>query len=117
MEAITLVALVTLMKKVVDTFKYVTNRNINALVTQVVTWATGVLLVWIATAADITADLAIFGQTFGDLNGGSIILGGMIFSSAASVVYDLQASNDNADTAATPPLLPRSSHHNNHPTS
>lgn len=109
MEAITLVALVALMKKVVDTFKYVTNKDLNALVTQLVTWLTGVATVWLATSADITSGLSIFGTTFGELNGGSILLGGMIFSSAASVVYDIQASRDNTDTAATPPFLPKSS--------
>ena len=109
MEAITLVALVALMKKIVDTFKYVTNKDVNAFVTQLVTWLTGVVTVWLATSADITSGLSIFGTTFGALNGGSILLGGMIFSSAASVVYDIQASRDNNDTAATPPLLPKSS--------
>lgn len=106
MEAITLIALVALMKKVVDTFKFVTNRDVNSIVTQFVTWVTGIFLVWLATTADITQGLAIFGATFGDLNGGSIILGGMIFSSAASVAYDFQAARDNSDSAATPPLLP-----------
>lgn len=109
MEAITLVALVALMKKVVDTFKFVTNGNINSIVTQVVTWTTGVMVVWLATSADITSGLSIFGTTFGDLNGGSIFLGGLIFSSGASVVYDFQAARDNTDTANTPPLLPGSS--------
>ena len=106
MEAISLIALVTLMKKIVDTFKFVTNRNINALVTQIVTWATGVFVLWLAANADITENVEVFGVTFGALETGSIVLGGMIFSSAASVVYDYQASRDNSDTAKTPPLLP-----------
>lgn len=106
METITIVALVALMKKVVDTFKFITNRNLNALVTQLVTWITGIFLVWLSTSADITETLSIFGTTFGDLNGGSIVLGGMIFSSVASVVYDYQAARDNSDSAATPQLIP-----------
>lgn len=106
MEAISLVALVALMQKIVDTFKYITNKNINAFVTQFTAWLVGIVTVWLSTKADITENIEIFGQSFGSLNFGSIVLGGMIFSSAASVVYDLKTSRDNTDSAKMPPLLP-----------
>lgn len=106
MEAISLISLVALMKKVVDTLKFITNKNASAFVTQLCAWAIGVGIVWLSTLADITERISIFGTTFNNMNFGSIVLGGMIFASTASVIYDYQAARDNTDSAVTPPLLP-----------
>lgn len=106
MEAITLLTFVALIKKVVDTFKFITNKQVNAFITQVSTWVVGSVLVWVATSADITSSISVFGTTFGQFNFGSIILGGMLLGSGGSVLYDYQAARDNTDSAKTSALLP-----------
>lgn len=106
MEAITLITLVAFVKKFVDSSKFLTNMNINALVTQAWTWLGGMVILAAATAADITKNIEAFGMTLGQLDGWSIILGGAMLGSGASVLYDFQAASDNSDTAQTPLLLP-----------
>ena len=109
MEAVTLITLVAFVKKFVDTSKYVTNRNVNALATQIWTWVGGTIILAAARLAEITENIEAFGLTLGQLDLWSVILGGAMLGSGASVVYDYQAARDNSDTAKTPPLLPNAS--------
>lgn len=108
MEVITVASLVALIKKAVDLLKYVTNKQYNALVTQVVVWVAAVAVVFLAANANLTSALQVFGNTtLGSLDGGSLILGGLLIGSSASVfLHDVPAAIDNKDTAYAPPLLP-----------
>jgi hypothetical protein len=96
MEPISLIALTAVVVKVMTVLKSLTgpHRDINAVVTQFVTWGAGVGVLVLAAHAGISADLVFAGARLGDLDAGSLLLGGVMFGSAASVAFDAIGSRD-----------------------
>lgn len=105
-----IVLLAALGGKVLDFIKYLTNRDWNAVVTQASAWATGIVLTFVASAANVFDGLVVPGldQTFQDLNGASKVLVGSALLSLLSVAYDFKKAFDGTDSAKTPSLLPGS---------
>lgn len=108
METVTVLGLIALVKKSVDMLKYITNKQVNSAVTQLVVWVSSFVVLAIAGNADITENLKVFGEfTLGSLNFASLVLGGLLVGSSASLLaHDIPAALDNKDTARTPALLP-----------
>lgn len=108
MEVISLIAILALGKKLVDLLKYVRAADWNASITQVVTWIAFVGILALAGAADVSSGIEVFaGQTLGSLDFASLVLAGLIYGSASSVVLvDFRKAIDRSDSAKTPPLLP-----------
>ena len=106
MEIVGLTALIAIIWKVVDFLKFVTNRDVNAAVTQLSVWlaATGVAL--LAREAEPFSTIGVVGTTFGDLSTPAIILFALGLGSTASGVVDLKKAIDGSDSAAVPPLIP-----------
>lgn len=105
MEVFSLVTLTTLVAKVMSFVKYLTGAQYREAGTQALTWLAGVLVVVVASAADVTQDLVIFGEmVLEDLSGLSQILAGLSLSSTASFAYDFKKALDNSDSASEPPL-------------
>lgn len=100
------VALLALIKVFVDFGKSVTNKDVNAIFTQLFAWVAGIGAVWIY-AQTVWADSIQFGdRALSSFNFASIVCVGLALASAAGVTSDLIKSIDNTDSAAKPPLLP-----------
>lgn len=105
MDALTLAVLGTLVVKVVSVVKSIGKDN-NAVVTQLVGWAVGIGVAFLAAHAQVTSDLVVFGaHRFGDLDGGSLVFAGLSLASGGSFAYDVKKALDYSDSASEPRLL------------
>lgn len=108
MEVVTFTSLIALGNKFTAFLKSITNKDWNAVITQLVHWAgmTGVIL--LAASADIANNLVPFNgaPALKDLNFGSIVFAGMSLGSLGSVIYDFKKARDNTDGATEPALIP-----------
>lgn len=105
-SALALTILGTLGWKLVDFTKYLTNKDWNAAATQLYAWAIGIVLVVLASAADVFEGFALPGMTVpvGDMDIGSLLVVGMSMSSLMGVGFDFKKALDGSDSAVTPPL-------------
>ncbi len=107
MEAgpVTLVMVLFLIKKIVDTIKMATAGDSAGLKTQGLVSVVAIAITWLCTVADITKNIKVWGFTFAGLDAGSILLGGLLLGVSASVVVnDLPKQLDRNDTAKVPRL-------------
>lgn len=105
LTTVTLLTLITLIQKVIDFVKFAsTGRHWREVATQIIVWAVAVAVIWMATAANITAAFVIAGTKLGDMNAGSIILLGLSYGSGASFLNDYRNARDNTASAAMPKL-------------
>lgn len=106
MEVITLVTLMALVVKITSVVKAIGKDN-NAVVTQLVTWAVGVAVLFLAAQATITSGIVVFDgiPALGDLDNASLVLVGLSYASGGSFAYDLKKAIDSSDSAAEPSLL------------
>ena len=112
MDFVPLIVVGSLLKKVVDFLKFLTGKDWNAALTQIVVWVAGVLLMWLLSASDFADGIVIGGIDLGDMNAASIVLAGLGLASTVSLVgQDLLKALDRSQSAATPQLIPDS-----HPT-
>lgn len=93
--------------KVVAFVTFVTNKQVNAIVTQVVTWVAGIGVMTLIAATDFASGIGIGDQTLDSVNGASLVLIGMTVASWSSVAYDFKRAFDVSDTARQPKMLPR----------
>lgn len=115
MDLIPLVVLTAMIKKIVDTLKYGLAGDVNAVVTQIVAWLSGVGVMFVAANADFAESMAVNGVALGALNNWSIALIGVNLASTAGVAWDAIKAIDNNNSAAVPDLLSRSHTHNPQP--
>lgn len=108
MEVFSLVALAALVIKIGSLTKFIRAGQVGDAITQVYVLMVAIGLAWIAANASAMENVDINGQTFGSLDGGSIILVGLALGSTASFAYDYKKARDNTDTAQEPPLVPPS---------
>ena len=92
-----------LVYKLVDFAKYLRVGDWNSVVTQAVTWAGGILTVWLLVSSDFAAAIS---PQLPLINGASIVFIGLSGGSVASAGYDFKKARDNKDSAVTPSLLP-----------
>lgn len=106
MDALLIATLGALALKTLDFFKYILNKDWNATITQAAAWLTGVLVLWLASAASVFDAVLVPGLDvpFGSLDAGSLIFIGLNLASFTGVVYDFKKAFDNTDSAKTPPL-------------
>lgn len=81
--------------------------NRSSVVTQLLAWLVGIVVVWLGSVASVTADLMLPGidTALGLLDLGSIFLVGLLASSLASTVVDVKSAIDGTDSAVKPLLL------------
>lgn len=111
MDAWGFVALATLVIKIVTVVKSI-GKDTNAVVTQVVVWGVGIVVLFLAGEADITRHMTIPGLSdlaIGDMDAASLILAGLILGSSGAFAYDVKKSIDNTDSSTEPALLSNSS--------
>lgn len=105
MEFVPLLVMSALVKKVVDFVKYGANGDINAVITQLVGWLTGVLVVWAAAQSDFGAAIVVNGTSLGMLNIWSQALVGVNLASTAGVGWDVIKAVDASNSAIVPNLM------------
>lgn len=99
-----LAVLAALALKFTDFLKFVRVKDWNSVSTQAAVWVSGVVAVFLGSAADISAGVEVFGSFLGDLDIVSQILTGLSLGSVGSVLYDFKSALDGTDSAVTPPL-------------
>lgn len=106
MDALLIATLGAFALKALDFVKYILNKDWNATITQAAAWITGIIVLWVASAASIFDAVNVPGLnvTFGSLDAGSLIFIGLNLASFFGVVYDFKKAIDNTDSAKTPPL-------------
>ena len=104
MEPLTLAALSALAVKIVSALKYLTARDINAFVTQVIAWVVGIGVIALAAQADLAAGIDIGGVLLQDLDFASQVFVGLGLASAASFAFDVKKALDGSDSAKEPSL-------------
>lgn len=105
MQFVPLLLMVSVVKKAVDFVKYVTSGDINALVTQLVAWAVGVGLAFLAANSDWAETFDVNGQPLSALNGWSLVLVGVAIASTAGFGWDTVKAIDDKNSAVVPDLL------------
>lgn len=93
-------------KKLVDFIRYVRAGDTNAILTQVVAWLGGFLLVAVAAHTPWAVQLVFGGVPLSRLGWASQLLVGVAVGSAASTGVDVIKAVDGTQSAAVPPLLP-----------
>ncbi|MBM0203496.1 hypothetical protein JNW90_10505 [Micromonospora sp. STR1s_5] len=105
MEFVPMLVLLALAKKLVDLGRYASGRDLNGVVTQLVAWAAGVVVV-IAFAASDWASLVTFGDlSLAKMGLMSQILAGLTVGSTASLGQDLLKAVDQNQSERKPTLL------------
>jgi hypothetical protein len=107
MEFVPLLLMVSIVKKVVDFVKYATSGDVNALVTQLVAWAVGIGLAFLAATSDWADNFDVNGQPVSTLNGWSLVFVGLAIASTAGFGWDAVKAIDGSNSAVVPNLLAR----------
>jgi hypothetical protein len=107
MEALGFVALAALVIKVVSVIKAIGKDN-NMVVTQLVVWVVGIVVLFLGGEADITSQMVIPGFSavpISDLDAASVILSGLILGSSGAFAYDIKKAIDSSDRSTEPSLI------------
>lgn len=105
MEFVPLLVMSAAVKKLVDFVKYVLNVDVNAAVTQLTAWGSGVIVTAVGAHSDWASTLNINGHTLDTLNGWSQVLVGFVIASTAGVGWDSIKALDNTNSSIVPNLL------------
>lgn len=87
MEFVPVIALATLVKDFVNFLKYLSNRDGNALLTQLTVWVGGVLAVVIAAKTTFASGIPIGDKNLDVLNFWDQLFVGLLISGLATTVY------------------------------
>src|SRR5438128_8970612 len=109
MDAFSIVTLSTLLWKMVQFIKNLTNRLWDPALTQVLAWVFGILLVALAVHASLASTIKIWGTTLDKLNWASLLLLGLSLSSFSSALVEVKKAVDRNDSAVQPSLAPANS--------
>jgi hypothetical protein len=101
-----LVALGTLVFTFVNFLRFLSARDWNAAITQLIAWAAGVVAVLLVRASDFAAGIRVGNLPLNKLGFWSALLLGLLATSLLSTVNEVKKAIDNQDTAHVPPLLP-----------
>lgn len=99
------VAMAALIFKVMDFLKNLTNKNWNSVVTQLITWVSGVVVVVLYAQTSWADQFGFADEVLSKMNFASLIAVGLGAASFSSVAYDFKKARDNTDSAMQPRLL------------
>lgn len=106
MELVPAIAIMALIKKLVDVARYGTHGDINGVVTQLTTWAAGAVVFFLVAQTHWANGIVLAGRPVSAMNFWELVFAGVSIASGASVVQDSLKAVDNHNTAAIPTLLP-----------
>lgn len=98
MEALAVALLLALVKKVVDLYKMFRSGNTDGALTQLLTFAAAVVLVFLFGATPLGASVGVAGLTLAGAGVATKVLVGLLLGSGASVVKDALKAVDNSQT-------------------
>jgi hypothetical protein len=105
MEVFTSAAVAALIWKVMSVVKMATGRDLRGVLTQVLTWLTGVVSVMLMAQADVSDQITVWGNgVLSQLDGLSQVIAGLVIASVASAGYDFKKAFDNTDSSSEPAL-------------
>lgn len=109
MEFVPLLVLGLVVRQVTDLLKQITNRDVNAVVTQVLAWLAGVGLAFLVGASDFGRLVPVGSSNLGAIDGPAKLLVGLVFLAIAGAAHDLKKAVDtsnstNSNTTLIPPL-------------
>jgi hypothetical protein len=106
MEALLIATLGALAVKGLDFVKFLLNKDWNAVITQAAAWLSGIVVLWVASAASVFDAVTVpgVGVPIGSLDAGSLVFIGLNLASVLGIVYDYKKAIDGSDSAKTPPL-------------
>lgn len=110
LDAFSVIALVALIYKVIDFLKNLVNIKLiaskNGVVTQLTVWVAAVLVLVLASQAEISNTVVVLGRPLADFDLASLIVLALSFGSSASVFNDYLAAKDNNRSSEDPAMLP-----------
>lgn len=95
-----------LVLKVVDFLRYAAARDVNGVVTQLITWIAGVAAVLLVAQTVWASGIQVGAVPLSLLGFWSQVFAGVSIASGASLVKDTLKSVDSSNTAKIPTLLP-----------
>ena len=104
-EFVPALAMLALVKKLVDLLRYLRGGDINGVVTQLVAWAGGVGVVLLAAQTDYAGGIEVGGEMLSTLNVWSLALIGLAVGSSASLADDALKSVDQNRSGDRPALV------------
>lgn len=105
MPFVPLLAMASLVFTLITFLKSITNAKWSAALTQVIAWFSGVAIINLGAHTDYAEGIKFGATALSALNGWSLLLIGLVFSSMAGVLNDVKKAIDSTDSAAQPPLL------------
>lgn len=105
MDFVPLLVMAALVKKAVDFVKYLTAGDVNAVATQLVAWAMGILLAFLAANSDWSESILVNGTALSALNGWSLVFVGVNIASLAGFGWDAIKAVDASNSAIVPDLM------------
>lgn len=107
MEFVPVLAMLALVKKVIDFLKYCTNRDINGVVTTAAAWIGGVVVIILFAQSTFAEGINIGDVTLASLNIASLIIVGMSIGSGAGLANDWISAKRPTDDPARLNLVPK----------
>jgi hypothetical protein len=101
-----LAVLAAFLKKFVDFLRSLRGRDTNAIVTQLVAWAGGILVVWLAAHVDFASAVEVANVQLDQMGAWTQAALGVVLGSLASVGQDVLKAVDNTQSEAKPKLVP-----------
>lgn len=105
MEFVPAVAMLALIVKVIDFLRYAKAGDTNGVLTQLITWVSGVLVLLLVAQTNWADGISIGDTVLSKLGFWSVVFAGLSLASSASVVKDTLKSVDNSNSSAIPTLL------------
>lgn len=103
-----LIVLGAFVKKAVDFVRNLRGRDMNAVLTQLLAWVSGIVVVWLASHVDFASAVEVANVSLDQMGLWTQAALGVLLGSGASVFQDALKSVDNTQSEAKPALIPDS---------
>lgn len=111
MEFAPAIAALALIVKIIDFARYARARDVNGIVTQLVTWVAGVVVFLLVAQTAWAREINIADRPMDQLGFWSLAFAGLSIASTASLVKDTLKAVDNTNSAKIPTLVPSAGVH------
>lgn len=101
-----LLVLGAFVKKAVDFVRNLRGRDMNAVLTQLLAWVSGIVVVWLAAHVDFASAVEVANVQLDQMSLWTQAALGVLLGSGASIGQDLLKAVDNTQSEAKPKLVP-----------
>ncbi len=115
MEFVPILAMAAISLKIVDFFRYARAGDSTGVLTQIVAWVVGFVIVLLAAQTDWADGIAVGDMSLATLNIWSLLFVGLAAGSGASFFKDAYKAIDPTNSAAIPVLVPERARHREAP--